>query len=63
MIKDSKAHCREGIVRDQIGKVFMALGQDLRQCLMCDGVFTRQAASKHSTMPCTLGIDMKTGRK
>jgi hypothetical protein len=36
----------------QIGKVFVVVGQDVRQCLICDGVFTRQRASEHSTTLC-----------
>jgi hypothetical protein len=46
---------------DQIGKVFIALSRDLRQCLICEGVFTRRAASEHSTVLCMPGINMKTG--
>ena len=32
---------------DQTGKVFIALGQDVRQCLVCEGLFTRRAAFEH----------------
>jgi hypothetical protein len=28
---------------DVVGKIFVALSQDMRQCLICDGVFTTQA--------------------
>jgi hypothetical protein len=35
-----------------IGKIFVALSQDMRQCLICEGVFTRRAASEHSAVPC-----------
>jgi len=35
-----------------IGKIFVALGQDMRQCLICDGVFTRQGAAAHAGVAC-----------
>jgi hypothetical protein len=28
------------------------LGKDLRQCLICEGIFVRQAAADHSAIPC-----------
>ena len=52
MNQDSKAHCCEGIVRDRIGKVFIVLGQDLRQCLICEDVFTREEAREHYATRC-----------
>jgi hypothetical protein len=41
---------------DQIGKVFLVVSQDVRKCLICEGVFTRRAASEHATVPCALGF-------
>jgi hypothetical protein len=35
-----------------IGKIFVALSQDMRRCLICDGVFTRQGAAEHAVTPC-----------
>jgi hypothetical protein len=35
-----------------IGKIFVALSQDMRQCLICDGVFTRQGAAAHAGVAC-----------
>jgi len=35
-----------------IGKIFVALSQDMRQCLICDGVFTKQGSADHSATPC-----------
>jgi len=35
-----------------IGKIFVALSQDMRQCLICDGVFTRQGAAAHTGAVC-----------
>jgi len=55
MTKDSKARCHEGSVRDQIGKVFVVIstqGVCLRQCLICEGVFTREAAREHFAARC-----------
>ena len=38
---------------EQVGKVFLALAKDLRQCLVCDALFTREAAAKHAiTLRC-----------
>jgi len=37
---------------DRIGKVFYVLDQDMRQCLICDGVFTGQAAAEHDRIAC-----------
>ena len=36
-----------------IGKIFVALGKDMRQCLICDGVFTKQGAAEHSNVACS----------
>ena len=35
-----------------IGKIFVVLRQDMRQCLICDGVFTRQSAAGHAGTVC-----------
>jgi hypothetical protein len=35
-----------------VGKIFVALSQDMRQCLICDRVFTTQGAADHSATPC-----------
>jgi hypothetical protein len=35
-----------------IGKIFVALSQDMRQCLICDGVFTKQGAAAHAGAAC-----------
>jgi hypothetical protein len=32
--------------------VFLVVGRDVRQCLICEGVFTRQAASEHARVVC-----------
>jgi hypothetical protein len=37
---------------DSVGKVFIVVGQNLRQCLVCEGVFTRQASREHAEVPC-----------
>ena len=37
---------------DQIGKIFVALSQDMRQCLICDGVFTKQGSAAHADAAC-----------
>jgi hypothetical protein len=42
---------------EQIGKVFRAVGDDLRQCLVCDQVFTRQAGREHAEMNCCRAVE------
>ena len=37
---------------DQIGKIFIALGNGMRQCLICDGVFTKRGAAAHADAVC-----------
>ena len=37
---------------DQVGKVFVVVGQRVRKCLVCEELFTRRAASEHATLPC-----------
>lgn len=37
---------------DQIGKMFRVLGREVRQCLICDGLFTRQGAAAHTERRC-----------
>ena len=33
---------------DVVGKVFIVVGPDMRQCLICDRVFTRECAAEHA---------------
>jgi len=37
---------------DKMGKVFSVLDENLRLCLICDEVFTRQGAAQHSFERC-----------
>jgi len=41
------------ITSDRIGKVFMVVGQDVRRCLICEEMFTRQAAAEHTNLVCS----------
>lgn len=53
MTADDKTRRDAGSIHiDQIGKVFAVVGQDVRQCLICDCVFTRQEASAHANVMC-----------
>jgi hypothetical protein len=55
MAADDESPRGAGSVRiDQIGKVFIALGQDMRKCLICDGVFTRQNSAEHANVSCRM---------
>ncbi len=48
---------------DQVGKVFLVVGQRVRQCLVCEELFTRRAARDHAMVPCMPGTGMQPGRK
>jgi hypothetical protein len=48
---------------DQVGKVFIVVGQRVRKCLVCEEFFTRRTASEHATVPCMPGTGMNLGRK
>jgi len=37
---------------DVVGKVFVALSRDMRQCLICDRVFTKQGSAAHADAVC-----------
>ena len=64
MTADEKTQRDAGSARtDQIGKVFVLVGKDVRKCLICEEFFMRRAASKHATVLCMPGIGMKTGGK
>jgi hypothetical protein len=44
---------------EKIGKVFVAIKQNLRLCLICERVFTRQGAAEHAHVACSL-VNEKT---
>jgi hypothetical protein len=48
---------------DQVGKVFVVVGQRVRKCLVCEELFTRRAASEHAGVMCMPGTNMEPGRK
>ena len=50
LLKDN--HIGPAVHADRIGKVFYVLDQDMRQCLICDGVFTGRAAAEHAGTAC-----------
>ncbi len=37
---------------DQVGKVFVVVGQRVRKCLVCEELFTRRASAEHATVAC-----------
>jgi hypothetical protein len=37
---------------DQIGKLFIVVGQGLRKCLVCEQFFTKRASAEHAKMIC-----------
>jgi len=36
--------------------VFIVVGQDVRKCLICEQVFTRQASAEHVMVLCKPGV-------
>ena len=53
MTADDKTRLGASFTRsDQIGKVFVVLSQDMRQCLICERVFTRRASAEHAKTIC-----------
>lgn len=53
MTTDEKTQRGAGSTRsDQIGKVFIVVGQDVRKCLICEQTFTRQASAEHAKAAC-----------
>jgi hypothetical protein len=60
MTADDKAERSASSIRtDQIGKVFLVVGQDVRKCLVCEQLFTRRTASEHAKVSChwVLSVD------
>jgi Resolvase, N terminal domain len=39
-------------LRRAIGKVFVVVSEDVRKCLVCDGLFSRQASCEHAKVAC-----------
>jgi len=64
MTADDKNERGAGCARtDQVGKVFVVVGQRVRKCLVCEELFTRRTASEHATVPCMPRTNMNLGRK
>ena len=64
MTADEKTRRDTGSTRtDQVGKVFVVVGQRVRKCLVCEEFFTRQTDSEHAAVPCVPGTKMQPGRK
>ena len=62
MTADKQTQSGEGSIHiDQIGKVFVAVGQSVRQCLVCEQLFTRRAASEHAKVACRWVLGRKAG--
>ena len=49
---DSDRQVRAVAHDERVGKVFLVVADDMRQCLICDRVFSRQASFEHSTSIC-----------
>jgi hypothetical protein len=51
-INDQTSRGAENTSTDRVGKMFVALDQGMRKCLICDCVFTPQGAAEHASMVC-----------
>lgn len=64
MAADDKSERGAACARtDQVGKVFVVVGQRVRKCLVCEELFTRRSASEHAAVPCVPIVKMQPGRK
>jgi hypothetical protein len=53
MTANKQTQSSEGSIHtDQIGKVFVAVGQNVRKCLVCEQFFTRRASAEHAKVAC-----------
>lgn len=53
MTADEQTRRETGSTRsDQIGKVFIVVGPDVRRCLICEQFFTRRASAEHADVIC-----------
>ena len=53
MTADDKTRRETGFtLSDQIGKVFIVVGKDLRKCLVCEQLFSRRASAEHAKRVC-----------
>jgi hypothetical protein len=43
---------KETLRADVVGKVFIAVSQDVRRCLICESLFTRRGAAEHTRAVC-----------
>ncbi len=54
MNADEQTRRETGFARsDQIGKVFIVVGQDERKCLICETVLSGEAAAEHAGTICS----------
>jgi hypothetical protein len=49
---DAQKNCIATFPRDRIGKVFIVFVNGTRRCLVCERLFTRDAAREHCDVPC-----------
>jgi len=48
----AQQNCNATFPRDQVGKVFIAFVNGTRRCLVCERLFTRDAARVHVEVSC-----------
>jgi hypothetical protein len=59
MTADEKTQRDAGSLHtERIGKVFVAVGQDVRKCLICEQFFTRRASAEHAEVDCYPALEL-----
>ena len=48
----ARENCNATFPRDRVGKVFEVFVYDTRRCLVCERLFTRDAARAHAEVSC-----------
>jgi hypothetical protein len=56
MIADDQSSRAAVTSADQNGKVFVALAQGMRKCLICEAMLTRQSSAEHAEVTCYLSV-------
>jgi hypothetical protein len=53
---DARENCNSTFPRDRVGKVFVVFVNGTRRCLVCERLFTRDAARAHNEVSCNPSV-------
>jgi hypothetical protein len=53
---EARENCNATLPTDQVGKVFIMFVNGTRRCLVCERLFTRNAAQAHAEVSCTPAV-------